>query len=671
MKIFQRASIRHKQMLIIMAITSVALLLACAGFTAFEIFTFRAAMVKNLSVLAEIVGADTGAALDFKDVASAQESLALLQAEPHIVGAGLYTMDGRIFASYDRPNDGQVFLPPPFARCSSAEEFRHGNLALLRPVLTKGETVGVVYLVSDMRALWARLEEYVIIVTLVLLATWVVALLLSRQWQRFISEPILSLAEVARTVARDENYAVRAPACNPDEIGVLIDGFNVMLAKIQERDATLERRVWERTRQLECEVAERKHAEAELSRERDLLRSLMDNATDLIFFKDAKLRYIDWSKSLEKVIGLPASQIMGRTDHDLFEKSCADQYAADDRELFRTGQPVLGKIERNVTRQGQASWLLTSKIPLRDKNNVVVGACGICKDITAIKAAEANLDKAHRELVDTSRKAGMAEVATSVLHNVGNVLNSINVSTTLVFNAIKQSKVRNVGRLAALLREHQSDLGDFITVDPRGRQAPAFLNELAVCLEKEQAGWVKEIELTHKNIEHIKDIVAMQQSYAQVSGMAEVVRPGDLMEDALRMAGPGLARHNIEVAREFAAVPAINADKHKILQILVNLIHNAKLACDDSGRLDKKVKLELRNGGGSVRFVVADNGVGIPAENMTRIFNHGFTTRQKGHGFGLHSGALAAREMGGRLLAESAGAGAGAVFTLELPAQTV
>ncbi len=164
----------------------------------------------------------------------------------------------------------------------------------------------------------------------------------------------------------------------------------------------------------------------------------------------------------------------------------------------------------------------------------------------------------------------------------------------------------------------------------------------------------------------------MQQCYARVSGATEQVNIADLIEDALRMNAGALARHEVQVVREYAShLSEITTEKHKVLQILVNLMRNAKYACDESGRKDKRLTVRLSNGDDRVRISVIDNGVGIPAENLTRIFNHGYTTRKDGHGFGLHSGALAARELGGALQVHSDGCGLGATFTLELPLQPI
>jgi signal transduction histidine kinase len=254
-----------------------------------------------------------------------------------------------------------------------------------------------------------------------------------------------------------------------------------------------------------------------------------------------------------------------------------------------------------------------------------------------------------------------------VLHNVGNVLNSVNVSATLIADRVKRSKATNLARVVALLQEHEADLGTFITSDARGKHLPTYLAELSTQVHSEQQDALKEIEALRQNIDHIKEIVTMQQSYATMSGVKEVLNPVDLIEDSLRMNAGALTRHGVTVARDFEPVPSINVDKHRVLQILVNLVRNAKYACDESDCENKVLTLRLRSSVNRLKIIVCDNGVGIPPENLTRIFNHGFTTRPNGHGFGLHSGALAAQELGGTLIAESAGIGQGATFTLELP----
>jgi signal transduction histidine kinase len=310
---------------------------------------------------------------------------------------------------------------------------------------------------------------------------------------------------------------------------------------------------------------------------------------------------------------------------------------------------------------------LSSARQLIGPEGQTLGAVAVIQDTTERKHQELELERVHKELMTASREAGMAEVATNVLHNVGNILNSVNISASLVAERVRQSKAPGVSRLAALLLEQGERAGKFITEDERGKRIPQYLAALGEQLLTDQRVALEELSLLRENLEHIKDTVTMQQSYAKLCGVTEIVEVVDLVEDSLRLNAGAFARHGVTLRREFSAVAPITVDKHKVLQILVNLVRNAKYACDESGRSDKFITLRIENAANAVRISVIDNGVGIPAENMGRLFQHGFTTRQSGHGFGLHSGALAAQELGGALRAESDGPGCGASFILELP----
>ena len=292
-------------------------------------------------------------------------------------------------------------------------------------------------------------------------------------------------------------------------------------------------------------------------------------------------------------------------------------------------------------------------------------------EIAERKRAEQELQKVHAQLVAASRQAGMAEVATGVLHNVGNVLNSVNVSTTLLGERLAQSRAANLGKAAALLRSKNGSLANFLTDDPKGRMLPAYLSELGEHLDTERTEALGELELLNRNIAHIKDIVSRQQCYARTSGPTEPLSAASLVEDALSLNAGVLERHGVTVVRHFEAVPPVEADKHKALQILVNVFRNAMHAMDEAGGPRKTLTIGIRaRGENAVEISVADTGVGIAPENLTRIFSLGFTTRREGHGFGLHSAALAAQQMGGRLAASSDGPGRGAQFALTLPLPT-
>jgi len=281
------------------------------------------------------------------------------------------------------------------------------------------------------------------------------------------------------------------------------------------------------------------------------------------------------------------------------------------------------------------------------------------------------LIEAERELVDAARMAGMAEIATNVLHNVGNVLNSVNVSADLITRKIAVSKTLGLGKAVNMMNEHADDLGQFMTFDEKGKLLRGYFNQLVDSIATEQSSIVDELSQLTKSIDHIKDIVSTQQAYAGAARLVEPLNVVDLFEDALRMNSGALSRHHVVVTKNYQDTPTIIGDKHRLLLILINLISNAKYAMSKISDRQRQMILGVKIvDNATLRLSVEDQGEGIAAENITRIFNHGFTTRKEGHGFGLHSCALAAVEMNGHLRVHSDGPGHGAVFTLEIPLET-
>ncbi|AKJ06247.1 histidine kinase/DNA gyrase B/HSP90-like ATPase [Archangium gephyra] len=278
------------------------------------------------------------------------------------------------------------------------------------------------------------------------------------------------------------------------------------------------------------------------------------------------------------------------------------------------------------------------------------------------------LKDVHMQLVQTARRAGMAEIATNVLHNVGNVLNSVYTSAQLARERMAGMRLEQVGRVAQMIEEHQPDVGTFLTQDERGRKVMPFLNKLGQNLLEERKDIVTLLDDVGRYTEHVGDIVKVQQNYARLPRVHEPVQLADLVEDALRINSAGLIRHQVKVQRQLAPLPPVLTDKHKTLMILVNLVSNAKYAMDGVPVAERLLTVKMeRTPSGPVHLQVHDNGMGIAPEMLTRIFQYGFTTRDEGHGFGLHSSAVAAQEMGGSLTVHSEGPGHGATFTLELP----
>lgn len=660
MRLLRNLPIQRKLTAISQLTSGAALLLACAAFITYEQIGFRRHMTHGLEITAQIIAFNSSSALSFNDQESAAQTLKSLAAQPRIVRACVYDASGDTFATYRRKTE--MIRPWPPAPARDHAEIDARALRLFHTILIDGELVGTLYLESDLRDLHERRWRYIAIAGLVMAVAMLVTWLLSRRLQRIISRPITRLAGVAGRVAEEKDYSLRAEKEADDEIGRLIDGFNEMLARIQIRDAELdaarkdlERRVEERTR--------------ELSASEERVRLIVDAAFDAIVATDSAGRVTAWNRQACDTFGWTAEEALGRDLADtLVAPADREAHRHRIRRFLETGDETL--LDRRVEiaalhRDGRELAAELAVSPVRIDGTVLFSV--FLRDITEAKRAEAELREIHRQLLETSRQAGMAEVATGVLHNVGNVLNSVNVSATLVSDLVRRSKAPNVGKLRDLIDQHRHDLAAFLSSDPKGLMIPAYLGTLAESLAKEQATALSELENLHKNIGHIKDIVAMQQNYAKTSGVVETISVPDLVEDALRMNAGSLARHDVDIVREYEGRPVVTVEKNKVLQILVNLIRNAKYACDESGRVDKVLTVRIRATGSGVAIYVIDNGVGIAPENLTRVFAHGFTTRRHGHGFGLHSGALAAKELGGSLSCLSNGPGKGATFVLTLP----
>jgi two-component system, NtrC family, sensor kinase len=400
-----------------------------------------------------------------------------------------------------------------------------------------------------------------------------------------------------------------------------------------------------------------------------LLAQLLTDSPDRIYFKDLQSRFIAVSAAKANRHGLTPSEVVGKTDHDLFGTEHAEAALRDEKTVLETGVPIVNRLEKETLQDGRVCWAMTTKLPLRNIAGQIIGTYGVSRDVTEMIEAQRTLEQTSAQLTEATRQAGMAEVATGVLHNVGNVLTSINVTANLLVDRLRDSKVTSLFKVCSLLKENAGNLGQFFTSDPRAAKLTSYLENLAANLEKDRQESMTELATLLKSVSHVKDIIWMQQSYASVSGIVEPLAAPETIEDALKLSNNALMRHNVHVVREFTPCKPVRAERHKVLQILVNLISNAKKAMDCKEPSQRRLTIRIEPGPqDTVMIRVSDNGIGIPAENLTKIFSHGFTTRKDGHGFGLHSSALAAKQMGGTLEAYSDGPGKGASFTLLLPA---
>ena len=418
-------------------------------------------------------------------------------------------------------------------------------------------------------------------------------------------------------------------------------------------------------------------AEAALEREHrqgNLLRGVLEAIPHCVFWKDVDLTYRGCNQNFADVGGHDSTAaVVGKTDFDMpWTREEAEFYRRVDREVMARGVPILNIEESQQHANGQETTLLTSKVPLRDEKGEVVGILGMYADITAQKRSENERDELQRRLLETSRQAGKAEVATDVLHSVGNALNSINVSAALLAEGLEEPAVPTLQRVADTLAPHADDFAGYVAREPRAAALPGLLGELANTLTRDRAMMAREVQQLQAQLNHVKQIVASQQSFARAPGEAAPIAPDVLLDDALCIATSGRGLQGVEIQVQIAPdTPPAVIDRHLALQILVNLINNACQAAAPDGAPSAPATLVLSADHDPVlkvaRYAVQDSGVGISAEHLACLFDHGFTTRADGHGFGLHSARAAAGTMGGRLEAFSDGPGTGATFVLTVP----
>ena len=274
----------------------------------------------------------------------------------------------------------------------------------------------------------------------------------------------------------------------------------------------------------------------------------------------------------------------------------------------------------------------------------------------------------NQQQFELARELGMAEIATSVLHNVGNVLNSVNVSTETILASQTTTPLTAIKKLATLFNDHKDDLPQFLTKDPRGQHVVAYLDELATCWGKEHKLALSELKEISKNVGLIKSIISTQQDIIKVGNFEQILSINELLDEAILLSGIE-QKKEIQLKREYGDIKAIVVDKVKMFQVLGNLISNAKDALLDSANQNKRltIKTKTLDDAKNIEIQISDNGIGISNSHINKIFIFGFTTKKAGHGFGLHATALAVNEMGGQISVDSKGHEMGATFKIQLP----
>ena len=682
-RVRHKKSISRKLTWLIVRISGVALMAATIALIVNFVGSVRSSKVTQITSIAEILASNSTAAIEFEQTEIADELLASLADRKTIQLACLYSSDGELFANWPKEYQGKL----PSVPASAGHEFNdNGFLQVNVPVTIGGERVGTILMRDNMSDLNAQIVRSVLIITAVMVVSLLIAAVLATKLQRIISKPILELAETAEQICSKGDYSLRMTKIEDDEIGALYEQFNEMLDRIERSDHELRKahhavqrtndqlefRVRQRTEELSetngrlrLEMREREKANTELRQSEAQVRAIVETASDGIIAFDEEGTLASCNTAAAAMFEFDINELLTHDVNSLF----ASQGNVEPLEkLKRIADAHKGHHELRGMRASEEEFpaeISIRKITLADRRLYTA----FMRDLTDHKEAERRLSEMNQELIEASRKAGMADVANGVLHNVGNVLNSVNVSASLVAERVKNLRIEGIRSAAKLMQDQGDKLGDFFNSDERGQRLPEYLGRLGEHLGKERDSTVGEIDALIDNVEHIKEIVRSQQSYAGVSGVIEEIALDELIDDAMRFVTSSFSRHGIEIIKEYEDdIPRIEVDKAKLLQILVNLIKNAKESVIEAAKPQKRVAIRIGAGEhGYVAIEVEDNGVGIAKDKLTTIFSHGFTTKQNGHGFGLHSSANAATELNGSLSVSSDGLGEGATFLIELP----
>ncbi|MGB7345859.1 MAG: PAS domain S-box protein [Pirellulaceae bacterium] len=500
---------------------------------------------------------------------------------------------------------------------------------------------------------------------------------------QFISSAIEDISGYSPDDFLESGIINKAGLVHPDDLQMVNESISEAIAKQTEyeieyraisRDGDI-KWVWERGQCLYdsdipildgtiFDVTQRKRSDEDLASKGKVIE---DSMNEIFIFDADSLRFLYANRGGRSNLGYSLDELQKLTPLDIKPDFTFEEF------LKLVHPLVSGEKEQIVfrtrhLRKDSSTYIAEVRLQTSTYQHFDVFLAMIL-DVTEQVDAETKNAQLQQELVNASRSAGMAEVVTGVLHNVGNILNSVNVSASQIRKQMDESAVHNLQRATQLISEHKSDFGEFVTHDSRGKMLPDYLLKITDVITKERDSVRDELDDLLSNVDHIKDIVSVQQSMAKSSGVSQRLDPQDVIQAVLTATKGSLIRHAIEV-RPLPVDPQLGdfiSDKHKILQILINLVSNAKESFADHLVNNPEISIEAVRVEDSIVFRVTDNGIGIPESQLSKIFQHGFTTKDTGHGFGLHSSANAATELGGSLIAMSEGVGHGACFELSLP----
>lgn len=405
------------------------------------------------------------------------------------------------------------------------------------------------------------------------------------------------------------------------------------------------------------DVTQREKVRSEIEDRNVRMETFVNNIPDMAWIKDSQSKFIVANKAFCTAVGMEHDFLVNNTCDVCFGE-LATKFKADDRAVMAGG--VQKRIEESIIdAKKNVVWLETIKSPLRDAEGKIVGTVGIARDITERK-------RLNDALNTTSRLAGMADVAISVLHNVGNALNSVNISTSVMSEKLQSSHMKILGKVLEMLIAHRDDLPQFISEDSAGKKLVPTLITLSSSIMRERDEMIKEMKAVRNHLEQIMHTISLQQEHTRVTSVVEKCALDQVVNEGLAFVLTTCKEKGIQVATEVDEMLDITLDRHQIVQIMASLLMNAVDAVETAE--NKVIRIVGKRYGDDYFCIqVADNGVGISQEDRGSIFSYGFTTKVNRRGFSLHNASNLVKTMGGMLTFLSEGKGCGTVFSLQLP----
>jgi PAS domain S-box-containing protein len=683
MQKFRDLPIKWKLVLVILLTSTAAMFVGGAASIIYEFVRFRHAIIEDTAGEAVIIGEASAAALAFGQTKEAEQILSVFQRRPDIVSARLFRPDDSLFAEYVRPGESPPQVRP--AALPEGHRFEAGSLLLMRPVTLGEERVGTIALRADLREPRARLRTYVGIAVGVMCGALLVALLVGAGLQRAISQPVLELAAMSRQVSADQDYSRRAAKRADDEIGALTDGFNQMLAAVQQREQTLE-----------------------ASEER--FRQLAENIRQVFWMTDTgKTEMIYASPAYEEIWGRPLGGLYAEP------RSWLEAVHPDDRDRIRQAamtKQLTGEYdeEYRIARPGgSVRWIRDRAFPVRDETGKVYRIAGIAEDVTERKRAEEALRQSQQRLqaildnttavIYLKDRCGRYMLINRWFQTLFHVTTEqvVDKSDYDIFskeradafriNDLEVLKARRplefeelvpqddglhtyisikfplfdatgepyaVCGISTDITEHkrlQTQLIQAEKMESIGRLAAGVAHEVKNPLMTLAMGidyLTQNLDAQHEETQMVLREMdeAIQRANTVAGELLDFSRPGplrtqlenlnDIIERSLTLVRHELVRNHVTVTRELGAdLPPLLLDRNKVEQVFVNLLVNAIHAMPGGGSVTVRSSIAKPASEPSVIAEIDDTGTGIPEENIAKIFDPFFTTKPTGAGSGL------------------------------------